>query len=151
SGEASGRNGGGVRVQGRIPTEIPLALFSIDLWKGMERRIGRPVAYAQSGHLYIAENDADMAFLEGKREVEVAAGLTTEMIGPNKLAELVPGLGIRSPGAKFCAMSGAAEPALATTAIARTFERRGGLILTHETVRAVHVANRAVTGVETDR
>jgi sarcosine oxidase subunit beta len=148
-GEASGRNGGGVRAQGRHGEEIPLALLSIRLWEGMNKRLGRDVAYSKTGHIYIAENESDLAMLEKMKAEEAKFGLQSELIGANKLAELAPGLKPGYPGAKYCPTDGAAEPAEATTAIGLAFEALGGRILTNQEAKAIDVVNRRVAGVET--
>ena len=52
--QASGVNFGNVRLQGRHPTEFPLALRAHDLWEQIERLIGERCEFSACGHLYIA-------------------------------------------------------------------------------------------------
>jgi glycine/D-amino acid oxidase-like deaminating enzyme len=48
--EQSGRNWGWVRQMGRDPAELPLAIESLTLWKGMNERIGvSPISAATPG------------------------------------------------------------------------------------------------------
>ncbi|WP_011581962.1 MULTISPECIES: NAD(P)/FAD-dependent oxidoreductase [Chelativorans] len=148
--EASSRNGGGVRAQGRLLPEIPVAMKAIEMWQDLHVRLGHPTGYGQTGHVYIAESQADLDMLNRKRDREMAVGLKSEMIGPDRLLELAPGLEHGYFGAKFCPTDGAADPSQATLAFARAYEKLGGIILDNERVLAIGTRNRRVTHVETE-
>ncbi len=148
--EASARNGGGVRAEGRLLPEIPLAQMAIEMWKTLDATLGRPTGYKQTGHIYIAENDADWEKLEKMKASEATVGLVTEMIGPEKLYELTPGLKPGYPGAKYCPTDGVAEPAVACVAYAEAAEELGAILLPGEAVRQIGVMGGKIAWVESD-
>ena len=52
-GEQSSRNWGWCHTMGRKTAEIPLAMESLRLWRGMNARIGRDTGFRQPGLLYL--------------------------------------------------------------------------------------------------
>ena len=50
-GEQSSRNWGWCRTMGRDEAEIPLAIESLKLWRGMNERTGRDTGFRQPGIL----------------------------------------------------------------------------------------------------
>ena len=63
-GEASGRNGGGVRQQCRDRRERPLAIASVKLWVGLEAELGFDVEYVQGGNIRMATNEERIKILK---------------------------------------------------------------------------------------
>lgn len=51
AGEQSGRNWGWCRTMGRDPRELPLAMKSLELWRGIDRLIGRCDGFQCARHL----------------------------------------------------------------------------------------------------
>ncbi len=147
--EASGRNAGGVRQQGRKLEEIPLARRAVEIWETLDASLGRPTGYRQSGHVYVAEDDAEMEALAEQRAQERQHGLESELISPDELRRLAPGIADGLVGAKFCATDGMADPALATLAIAHAAEEAGATLLCHQQVVAIGQSNGRVTHVDT--
>src|SRR3954454_12228036 len=78
-GEQSSRNWGWCRTMGRDFSEIPLAMESLRLWRGMNERTGRETGFRQPGIMYLCENEKDVAdqeaWLEGARQYQVDARL----------------------------------------------------------------------------
>ena len=67
--EQSGRNWGWVRRMGRDLAEFPLGVLSLELWAGMNARVGGETGFTRSGIVYAAETPAELAVIEGyKRE-----------------------------------------------------------------------------------
>ena len=64
AGEQSSRNWGWCRQMGRDSREIPLVLESLKLWRGMNARIGAETGYRQSGIIYLAETEVELAAKE---------------------------------------------------------------------------------------
>ena len=56
-GEASGRNGGGVRQQCRDRRERLLAMASVKLWVRLQAELGFDVEYVQGGNIRMATNE----------------------------------------------------------------------------------------------
>ena len=78
--EASSRNAGGVRQQGRAWQEIPLAKLAVSLWQNLDETLRRPTGYRQCGHVYVAETTDEMELLAMQRSQERQLGLDTELI-----------------------------------------------------------------------
>ena len=147
-GEASGRNGSGVRQQGRVLPEMPLAREAIKIWAGLDAELGRSTGYRQNGHLYVAETQAEMDRLVAMREAERITGLESELIGANRVRELAPGITDAIVGAKYCATDGSAEASATTYAIAAAAEDGGVQIFCHQKVERLLTENGRMVGVE---
>src|SRR6202050_4195845 len=63
-GEQSSRNWGWCRTMGRDEAEIPLAMESLRLWRGMNERTGRETGFRQPGIMYLCENEKEVAAQE---------------------------------------------------------------------------------------
>lgn len=146
--EASGRNGGGVRQQGRLLPEIPLARRAVAMWMQLDTTLNRATGYRQTGHIYVAENAAEMDALAEQRAQERQLGLNSELIGPEELRRLAPGICDGLAGGKFCSTDGMADPAQATLAIARAAEEEGATIFCHQEVTRIGTTNGRLTHVE---
>ncbi len=147
--EASGRNGGGVRQQGRLAPEIPLARRAVQMWTRMDAQLRRATGYRQTGHVYVAETSAEMEALAEQGARERQLGLETELIEPEELRRLSPGIDHRLTGAKYCPTDGMADPAQATLAIAQAAEDEGATFLCHQQVTGIGQSNGRVTHVQT--
>ena len=106
--EQSSRNWGWCRQMGRDPREIPLILESLDLWRGMNRRINGDTGFTQCGIVYLCETDADLARQE-KWYAENAKpfGLDSELVSGDEVAKLLPGSARPWKGALWTAASSA--------------------------------------------
>lgn len=117
---ASGVNAGGVRRLGRHPAEIPLAQASLEMWNDIESLVDDDCGFHAVGQLKIAESDADMAKLEVRAQEVRDLGYDHEqLIGREKLRELVPDVHPRAVGGLWCAEDGAADPMRTTQAFFR--------------------------------
>src|SRR6202020_1663431 len=63
-GEQSSRNWGWCRTMGRDAREIPLAIESLRLWRGMNARINRDTGFRQAGIAYLCETEKEIAAQE---------------------------------------------------------------------------------------
>jgi sarcosine oxidase subunit beta len=152
-GEASGRNGGGVRAQCRDRRERPLAMASIKLWVGLEVELGFGIEYVQGGNIRMATNEERMAALRRESEEELEDGLAVEMWDRDELRRRAPYLSEVFIGAKYCPTDGTANPILASKAFGWAARRAGVTVLTH--TEAVSIATqggrvRSVTGNDGD-
>jgi len=117
-GEQSSRNWGWVRTMGRDAREIPLAIESLRLWRGMNARINRETGFRQAGIAYLCETEkeasAQEAWLAEARQFQVDARLVR---GPT-IDTLVPGASSLFVAAMHTPTDGRAEPSHAAPAIA---------------------------------
>lgn len=146
-GEASGRNGGGVRAQCRDRRERPLAMASIRLWMGLEAELGFDVEYLQGGNVRLATNAERMAVLGREAEEELEDGLAVEMWDRDELRRRAPYLSEVFVGAKYCPIDGTANPILATRAFGRAAKRAGATLLTYTEAVSVAVQAGRITSV----
>jgi len=152
-GEASGRNGGGVRAQCRDRRERPLAMASIKLWAGLEAELGFDVEYVQGGNIRMATTEERMAMLRHEGAEELADGLVVEMWDHDELRRRAPYLSEVFIGAKYCPTDGSANPILASRAFGWAARRAGVTLLTR--TEAVHLGTQdgrvtSVTGRDKD-
>ena len=152
-GEASGRNGGGVRAQCRDRRERPLAMASIKLWVGLQEELGFDVEYLQGGNIRMATTEERLAALRSEGEEEQADGLAVELWDRDELRRRAPYLSEVFIGAKHCPIDGQANPILASRAFWWAARRMGATILTR--TEAVNIGTRdgrvaSVTGRDRD-
>jgi glycine/D-amino acid oxidase-like deaminating enzyme len=152
-GEASGRNGGGVRAQCRDRRERLVAMASIKLWVGLEKELGFDVEYMQGGNIRLATNEERMGILRREGEEELADGLAVELWDRDELRRRASYLSDVFIGAKYCPIDGTANPILASRAFGWAAKRIGAAILTR--TEAVNIDIRggqvaSVTGRDKD-
>jgi glycine/D-amino acid oxidase-like deaminating enzyme len=150
AGEQSGRNWGWVRQQGRSPIELPLMMRSLQLWLELREELG-DIGFRQSGSLYLAQDGAQLAELEGWLSVARQHGLDTKILDSQKLAGVLRTDDRRWSGALHTASDARAEPSRAAPAIARAAQRRGAQIFSHCAVRGIDRAAGRIQGVITER
>ena len=124
-GQASGVNFGNVRLQGRHPSEFPLALRAHEQWERIEDLTGERCEFVPCGHYYIALDPKELAKLERYHTEGIAAGLDIELLGANELRRRFPWLGPHTCGATWSKRDGTANPRLATPAVARAARALG--------------------------
>lgn len=149
--QASGVNFGNVRLEGRHPTEFPLALRAMEQWEHIEELIGERCEFTPCGHSYIALDPKELARLERYQREGTAGGLEIELLGANDVRRRFPYLGPDVCGATWSKRDGTANPRLATPAVARAARALGAEIWQGTRVTAVEAAGegfRVVTDCE---
>lgn len=91
---ASGRNGGGVRMQWSTPDNVELMQRSVDICKHFAREMGVNVWFRQGGYLFLVKNPELTRTLESNVRTQNECGVGTRIISPSEAAELVPGLDV---------------------------------------------------------
>jgi sarcosine oxidase, subunit beta len=89
---ASGRNGGGVRQQWESRATVRLARESVSAYRRFGREFGYNIWFRQSGYLFLAENESELARLRTVHELVRSEGLPSEILGVDRVALLVPGI-----------------------------------------------------------
>jgi sarcosine oxidase subunit beta len=135
--QASGVNFGNVRLQGRFPGQIPLALRAHALWEQHAALVGDACEFEATGHLRIAFTDAEMRVLESHAAEARPYGLELELLDGAELRRRWPFLAPLVAGASWSRRDGAANPRLAGPAVARAARRLGAEIV--EGVKVVGV------------
>lgn len=136
---SSGVNYGGVRRQGRPVSQLPLSLRSHGIWGRLPEVIGIDGEYVRSGHLKLARSEADLASLEGYRDVARGYGLDLRMLSRAEIRARYPWLGEAVAGGSLCPDDGHANPRLVSPAFANAARKLGARI--HERTRVEEVAH----------
>ena len=148
--EQSSRNWGWCRTMGRDAREIPLAMESLRLWRGMNERTGRETGFRQAGIAYLCENEKEVAaqeaWLEQAREYQVEAHL----LRGEALNDVIPGAAGPFIAALHTPTDGRAEPVHAAPAIAEAARAHGATILTNCAVRGLDIQAGRIAGVVTE-
>jgi len=148
--QASGVNFGNVRLEGRHPTEFPLALRAIEQWERIEELIGERCEFTPCGHSYFALDPKELARLERYQREGTAGGLEIELLGANEVRRRFPYVGPEVCGATWSKRDGTANPRLATPAVARAARALGAEIWQGTRVTRVESAGERLR-IETDR
>ena len=98
---ASGRNGGGVRMQWGTAINIEWAKRSIELMKSFAAELKINIWLRQGGYLFLAQSDAGARRMEKYGTLQRRMGLNAELISLEGARELVPQLDLKS--IKLCA------------------------------------------------
>ncbi len=152
AGEQSSRNWGWCRQMGRDVREIPLILESMRLWRNMNVRLGAETGFNECGILYLCKDEKQLASNETwLEEYARPYQLDSRMIGPEEVAELVPGAAIPPKGALYTPSDGRGEPQKAAPAIANAIRSHGGKVFTNCAVRGLETKAGRVGTVVTER
>ncbi|MGR3804140.1 FAD-dependent oxidoreductase [Marinibacterium profundimaris] len=137
--EASGGNAGSLHLQllswdfgqkavggGDLQLRtLPLQQESIALWAELEHQLGADFEMTTSGGLMVAETEAQIPFLEQKAQSEARFGITTEIIGPDRLRQIAPGISPRMVAAAWCPGEGKINPLAASRALVAEARAQG--------------------------
>ena len=108
---ASGRNGGGVRQQWETRATVRLARESVDAYRRFGREFGFNLWFRQSGYLFLAENETELARLRAVHDLVTSEGLPSKVLGPDGVDRLVEGIAPGSVvGGTYLATDGTLYP-----------------------------------------
>lgn len=133
-GQASGVNYGGVRMNGRHPAELPIALKSRAIWGRLPALVGNDCEFEVTGHLKLARSEAEEAELVAYMDVAREAGLPLQLIGRNAIHATYPWLGPSVVAGALSPEDGAANPRLLSPALAWAARAAGADLREHAEV-----------------
>jgi sarcosine oxidase subunit beta len=152
AGEASGRNAGGIRQNGRSKAELPLAMNAIRQWMHFRDELGGEFEYVQTGNVlagYTEKQQQDMA-KDAQRQRD--QGLDIHHITDQKvIREMVPALNHEVTCINFVATDGKAQPFKATWYLAKLAKQQGATFCTFTKATRLVRTDEAITGVETNK
>jgi glycine/D-amino acid oxidase-like deaminating enzyme len=148
--EQSSRNWGWCRTMGRDLGEIPLAMESLRLWRGMNERTGRETGYRQPGIMYLCENEKEVSVQETWLDQAKLYQVEARLLRGQELEAAMPGASARFVAGLHTPTDGRAEPAQAAPAIAEAARDHGAKILTRCAVRGIDLHNGRLVGVITE-
>ena len=91
---ASGRNGGGVRMQWSSELNVRLMQRSIELCSGLAQELGFNIWFRQGGYLFLGKSKAERRVMEKNVELQNRCGVPTRMLAPSEARDLVPELSL---------------------------------------------------------
>jgi glycine/D-amino acid oxidase-like deaminating enzyme len=150
-GEQSSRNWGWCRTMGRDAREIPLAIESLRLWRGMNQQTARETGYRQPGIVYLCETEQEIATQEQRLSEALQYQVDARLLRGSAIDALVPGGSRLFVGAMHTPTDGRAEPSQAAPAMAEAARDKGATILTGCAVRGIETQGGRVSGVVTEK
>jgi glycine/D-amino acid oxidase-like deaminating enzyme len=150
AGEQSSRNWGWVRQQGRDPAELPIMVESLSIWQRLTADLGEALGFRQTGVLYLAKTDREMADFEAWTEHSRAHQIDTRLLTGAETHRMLTGATAPWKGALYTASDARAEPWTAVPALATKAQEMGVQIREACAVRALDLAGGKVAGVVTE-
>lgn len=126
-----------------------MSLYGLEFYRSFREHTGDECSFRQTGFLVLAA-EADRAGLEANVAIQRRVGISSEILAPEAVRELLPGLETRDlVTAAWEPASGYADPYLAVTLLARAARRHGVELLQDTEVTGVRLARGRVEGVDT--
>ncbi|RMG95731.1 MAG: FAD-binding oxidoreductase [Deltaproteobacteria bacterium] len=89
---ASGRNGGGVRMQWSDPDNVELMMESLRICRGLTQELGINTWFRQGGYLFLARTEAQAEQLEANAVMHRSLGAPTRLVSADAARDIVPEL-----------------------------------------------------------
>jgi glycine/D-amino acid oxidase-like deaminating enzyme len=128
-----------------IEASLPFYKAAAEAWVALDAEFG-PFELVRKGGLMLAENAAQMAFLEGKSKRESAKGLSVEMLDRAALDRVAPWLGPQIVGAELCHDEGKLNPLVANARL-RDVGCGLGITLVSDWISGVELSGSGVSAI----
>ncbi|MES2551240.1 MAG: FAD-binding oxidoreductase [Pseudomonadota bacterium] len=148
--EQSGRNWGWVRQQGRDPGELPIMVESLSIWKQLALQMGDGLGFKQTGVVYLAKTEAEIAGFEAWTEHSRAHQLDTRLLTADETSGMLKGAAAAWKGGLVTPSDARAEPWVAVPALATAAVEKGVMIREACAVRGLDLSAGKVAGVVTE-
>lgn len=149
---STGRNAGGVRHQFSNEANVKLSIESIGMFERFADEIGYQIDFHQHGYLFLLSTEKDLHHFRRNIEMQRRLGVEVDLIGPNQISELVPGLGLEGViAASFCGRDGIADPNGVTMGFAKAALNYGVEFCRETEVTGIATTGGRITGVDTSR
>lgn len=149
---ASGRNGGGIRQQWETRGTVRLARESVQAYRRFGLEFGYNIWFRQSGYLFLAENEGELARLRAVHALVVSEGLPSKVLDTDGVARLVDGI---APGAAvggtYLASDGTLYPFPAVWGVYEAIRSLGVEVAFGVEARGVEVRDGRVAGLLTSK
>jgi glycine/D-amino acid oxidase-like deaminating enzyme len=151
--EGSGRAQGSLRLQGRHPSEFPLAQESLQLWgRAAQEDPGHDIELATGGNLYFCTSEDEKPLLMSLVGHARAAGLTgAEYLARDRTREIVPTAAGPFLGAMWSPVDAQCQPDKGTRLFVRRAERAGARFAYGVKATRLLESRGQITGVQTTR
>ncbi|MFK7957573.1 MAG: NAD(P)/FAD-dependent oxidoreductase [Lysobacterales bacterium] len=150
AGEQSSRNWGWIRVTGRDPDEVPIAIDSIRRWEEISAQLECDIGFRREGVLALAETDEEMSGFETWAQLASEQGLQTDLFSAENISRHIDVPTANWKGGMVTTSDARAEPFIAVTAMAKGLQAKGGLIREQCAARSVETTGGKVSAVVTE-
>jgi sarcosine oxidase subunit beta len=149
---ASGRNGGGIRMQWSTESNIRLMQESVELCRSFAQELGVNVWFRQGGYLFLARSDEELGRMQRNVALQNRCGVPTRLLSPGEAGHLVPELCLDGiVGAAFNPRDGVLFPWPFLWGYAQGATRRGASVQLFTTVQGLEPLRSGGYRVVTDR
>lgn len=144
---------GGIRATHSTPGKIIAGLRSLEIFSTWKENHGDDIEWLKGGYLFAVYRKEEEALLKGILPIQKENNLNIDYIDAKKVAEIAPGINQQGlMGGTFSPDDGSASPLLAINAFYRKSVSTGNVdFYFNESVTAIRMENRKITGVETDK
>jgi glycine/D-amino acid oxidase-like deaminating enzyme len=126
-----------------------LALFGLRVFQDFDNYVGGECGFQNAGFVVLVEA-RDQDGLEANMAMQRSVGIRTELLPPQELATMVPGMATEDlVAAAYEPESGYADPYLTVQAYVRAARRHGVQLFQNTTVSGIRMARGNVTGITT--
>ncbi len=142
---ASGRNGGGLRMQWGDAGNVALMMESIEMCRSLAQELGINLWFRQGGYLFLARSEAGEARLIRNEALHRDMGAPTRLLSAAEARELVPQLDVAH--VRLCAFNpddGVVFPWPFVWGYAGQAVARGVVVRTHTAVERIEVLDAAL-------
>jgi len=150
AGEQSSRNWGWIRAQGRDLAELPIALEAQAMWPELETQAGG-FGLRQTGTLYLAQTDQDLAAYEDWANSAAPWQVTTRVLSSAQVADHLPQATRRWAGGLYTPTDYRAEPWQTVPKLAQLAVREGVQIIENCAVRGLEMSAGQLSGLVTEK
>ena len=141
---------GGIRHQFVDELDVRLSQIATEFWRDFDSFTSSGHEFEQNGYLFVAETAEGLAALRAPMQLYGRLGVEVEIIGPQQIAALIPGIRIDDlKGGRFGARDGYGAPLDALAGFAAAAALEGVRLIEHVRVESLLVENGTVVGART--
>jgi sarcosine oxidase subunit beta len=141
---------GGIRHQFVDELDVRLSQIATEFWRDFDSFTSSGHDFEQNGYLFVAETAEGLAALRAPMQLYGRLGVEVEIIGPQQIAALIPGIRIDDlKGGRFGARDGYGAPLDALAGFAAAAALEGVRLIEHVRVESLLVENGTVVGART--
>ena len=142
---------GGIRHQFVDELDVRMSQLATEFWRDFDSFTSSSHDFQPNGYLFIAETAEGVASLRDPMPLYKRLGLEVEMVGPQRIAALVPGIRVDDlNGGRFFAGDGYGAPLEALAGFAAAAVLEGIRIVEGVRVEALVMENGRVVGARTN-
>ncbi len=143
---------GGVRATHSDPGKIQICIESLKIFSTWKEEYGFDMGWKPGGYCFPVYDEKNEAVLKGLLPAQKKFGLNIDWIGPEKLAEIVPGINRENlRGGTYSPEDGQVSGLLAPVGFQREAERNGAEFRFKEKVIGYQRTGDQITGVITNK